>query len=443
VSRALRLIDEGALDRGGIETLASRIGVGPRQLRRLFGVHLGASPLAVARTRRVHFARQLIDETDLPMTQVALGAGFLSVRQFNHAMRSTFGQAPSRLRRKAPAAAAHAAAAHAAAAHAATSRAATGQGLALRLPFRPPFDWAAMVRFLQPRATPGVEAVDLDSYRRTIVIQGSSAVIDVRPDPDRAALKLMLDPPRPANPRSPARMQPMHLIQIVEGVRRIFDLAADPLLIAGHLGRDRRLAPGIRRHPDLRVPGAWDPFELAVRAVLGQEITVRGATTLAGRLVEAFGQRLPGGDAGGLTHLFPSPETLSEITPSRLSRIGMPQARATAIVELAAACAHELKAGAASNHHDAVRRVNLTRIRGIGDWTREIIAMRALGEPDAFPASDLGLRRALANGTGPFTVANMVRQAEAWRPWRAYAAMILWKEDRGPQARVQPPRRSR
>jgi len=420
VSRALRLIDEGALDRGGIEALAGRIGVGPRHLRRLFGAHLGASPLAVARTRRVHFARRLIDETDLPMTQVALGAGFASIRQFNHAMRATFGQAPSRLRR--------------AAAPEALPSAGAGEGLTLRLPFRPPFDWPAMVQFLGPRATPGVEAVDPDSYRRTIVVNGTQGVMEVRPDGGRACLELKLDLFRPVAPLPSARIEPVTLIQIVERVRRIFDLGADPLLIAAHLSRDPRLAGTIQRHPGVRVPGTWDPFELAVRAVLGQEVTVRGATTLAGRLVEAFGKRLAGGGTGGLTHLFPSPETLAEIKPSRLSKIGLPQARAAAICELAAACAKELELGADSNHHDAIRRLNLTRIRGIGDWTAQIIAMRALGEPDAFPASDLGLRRALAGTGRPSTPATIIRRAEAWRPWRAYAAMILWKEDSAPQA---------
>ncbi len=394
VSRALRLIAAGALDDGAMEGFASRLGVGTRQLRRLFGTHLGASPMQVARARRVHFARALIDETDLPMAEVAFAAGFGSVRDFNYAVRATFGRSPTELRR----------------ARGARSPRADGAGLAVRLPYRPPLDWSGLLAFLAPRATPGVEAVADGVYRRTIAVGDARGTIEVRAAPREPHLLMRVRLARAER-----------LLQVVEHVRRLFDLDADPALIANHLARSRVLAPLVARRRGLRVPGAWDGFELAVRAVLGQQVTVRGATTLAGRVVRAFGTPLDQAQ-DGLTHLFPQPEALAD---ADLAAIGLPRARAATIRALAAAVARgDLVLEASRGLEDAVAR--LVAIPGIGTWTAQYVAMRALGEPDAFPAGDLGLRRALANGAGPLPPARVAELAEAWRPWRAYAALHLW-----------------
>ena len=401
VSRALRLIAAGALDDRDVDGLADRLGVGARQLRRLFAEHLGASPARVARARRVHFARTLIDETDLPMAEVAFAAGFGSVRDFNHALRATWRRSPTELRR----------------ARGARGPLADGAGLVVRLPYRPPLDWPGLLAFLAPRATPGVEAVVDAVYRRTIAVGDAPATIEVRAAPGEPHLLMRVRLPRPER-----------LLHVVERARRLFDLDADPALIANHLGRSRQLAPLVARRPGLRVPGAWDGFELAVRAILGQQVTVRGATTLAGRMVREFGMPLAQAE-DGLTHRFPGAERLAD---ADLASIGLPRARAATIHALAAAVARgELALDASRDLDDAVAR--LVAIPGIGTWTAHYIAMRALGEPDAFPAADLGLRRALANGTARLTRARVAELAEAWRPWRAYAALHLWTSLAGEQ----------
>jgi AraC family transcriptional regulator of adaptative response / DNA-3-methyladenine glycosylase II len=399
VSRALRLIAEGALDEGCIDTLAARLGIGGRQLRRLFAKHLGASPGEIARARRVHFARTLIDQTGLPMTQVALSAGFSSLRQFNHAIRATFRHSPTELRRRRGKR------------HAPGARDAEQGELTVRLPYRPPLGWDATIRFLAARAIPGVEAVDPGSYRRTIELAGAPGTIDLRPAPSGEPYLVMW-----------VRLATCEgLIQVVERARRVFDLNADPLQIDQHLRRSPRLARLLDRFPGLRVPGAWDGFELAVRAILGQQVTVSGATTLSGRLVRAFGVPIEG-FGEGLSHLFPRPEVLAE---ADLGTIGIPQARASTIRGLSLAVARgELALDASQGLEDAVSR--LCAIPGIGLWTAHYIAMRAYAEPDAFPAMDLGLRRALGNGRGPLPSHALERIADAWRPWRAYAAMALW-----------------
>jgi AraC family transcriptional regulator of adaptative response / DNA-3-methyladenine glycosylase II len=397
VSRALRLIAEGGLDDDPVDAFAQRLGVGDRQLRRLFARHLGASPAEVARARRVHFARRLIDETTLPMTEVALSAGFKSVRDFNFAVRATFGRSPRELRgRRAPRPG---------------SRERPGEGeLVVSLPYRPPLDFAGVLGFLRARAIPGVELVGDDRYRRSIELDGAAGSIELRPSPGRTQLEMRVSLPAYDG-----------LIRIVERARRIFDLGADPLEITSALRRSPLLAAVVRRAAGLRVPGAWDGFELAVRAVLGQQVTVQGATTLAGRLVRSFGKPLEGlGE--GLTHLFPQPETLAG---ADLARIGLPAARAETLRALARAVATgELRLDASQGLDEAVAR--LVAIPGIGAWTAHYVAMRALGEPDAFPASDLGLRRALARGGMVPSARELERAAEAWRPWRAYAAVALW-----------------
>jgi len=398
VSRALRLIEESALDHGReVAYLAGRLGLGERQLRRLFARHLGASPAAVARTRRVHFARRLIDETALPMRTIASGSGFASVRQFNHDMRRVFRASPTALRRSRP-----------------RRDVSSGGALVVRLPYRAPYDWDSLLAYLAARAIPGVEAVRDGSYRRTLRLARGAGWIEVSQAPGESALSVALHLPASAE-----------WIVVVERLRRVFDLAADPQVIAASLRRDPLLAPLVRRRPGLRIPGAWDPFELAVRAILGQQVTVRGATTLAGRLVERFGETVAGTGASGVGRLFPRPANLAS---APLESIGLPSARAAALRSLAAAVASgDLVLEGGASLGEAV--ASLTRLPGIGPWTAHYVALRALGEPDAFPAGDLGLRRAAGVPGRPATETALAARAERWRPWRGYAALHLWTSD--------------
>jgi AraC family transcriptional regulator, regulatory protein of adaptative response / DNA-3-methyladenine glycosylase II len=394
VSRALRLIGDGELDTHGVDELSARLGVGARHLRRLFTTQLGASPLAIARTRRVHFARRLLDDTHLPIAEIAFASGFTSLRRFNAAMRETFRRPPRALRRD-------------------RGAAADGDGsrVTLRIPWRPPLDWPRLLAFLGERAIPGVEHVAGDTYGRTIDVGGAAGTLVARPDAGRPALLLGLTLERPRD-----------LIRIVERAGRLFDLGADSAAIVRHLRRDPMLRPALSGVRGLRVPGAWDPFELAVRAILGQQVSVRGARTLAGRLAERFGRPVPGGSGGTLTRLFPDAGALAG---ADLGRIGLTRARAAAVRALAVAVRDgALDFGALGGLDDAAAR--LAALPGVGPWTAQYIAMRALGEPDAFPAGDLGVRRALAHG-GPLPDARTLSaRAEAWRPWRAYAVMALW-----------------
>jgi AraC family transcriptional regulator of adaptative response / DNA-3-methyladenine glycosylase II len=401
VARALRLIDEEVPgDGGGVEELASRLGMGERHLRRLFVEQLGAPPRAIVSTRRAHFARKLLEETRLPVGVVARSAGYRSLRRFNAAIRDAFGRSPRELR-------------GGGAGRPDRARAA-GEALELRLPYKPPLDWQSLMGFVALRAIAGVEEVVGDCYRRIVSIDGIAGWIEVSPNLERHALRLRVH--APVGPG---------LSRLVRRVRRLFDLDADPDRIARDLRRDSLLAPLIRSGPGLRVPGAFDGFETSIRAVLGQQVSVRGATTLAGRLVERFGTLLSRGDGGaaapvpaGLTHLFPAPGLLAR---ADLTLIGLPRARAEAIRSLARAVSSgEISLDASETLDDAVSR--LKALPGIGDWTAQYIAMRALGEPDALPAGDLALRQVL--GLSP---AAIQKRAEPWRPWRAYAVMHLWK----------------
>lgn len=391
VSRALRLISEGALDEGTVEDLAERVGIGSRQLRRLFAAHLGASPARIAITNRVHFARNLIEESDLPIARIALSSGFTSIRQFNHAMRAICGRPPTELRRE----------------RGGVSRSPPG-GLVLRLPYRPPLDWKAMLAFLRLRTTPGVEAMEDGTYRRTIRVGDSTGSIEVRPDEAEPVLVARIELQRC-----------QHLMKVVERIRRVFDLDADPLRIAGDLSRDERLKPLLLRSPGLRVPGAWDGFELAVHTILGQQLTRHESTESVGRLVRKFGAPLQPAFRG-LTHLFPTPEVLAD---ADLSEAGIDRSGAAQIRALARAVSRgELTFGASKTLDDAIAR--LRRIPGIDDGCAHYIALRALGEPDALPDSDAGLRSSLG-GRDPISSEEVRRIAERWRPWRAYAAMHL------------------
>ena len=405
VSRALALMDAGALDEARVDCLAERLGVGERQLRRLFRQHLGASPVSVAQTRRVLLATQLIHETRLSMAEVALASGFGSIRRFNEIFQKLFDRPPRTLRR---------------AAAGDVSSPPTGEVMIL-LRYRPPYDWSAMAAFLKARAIRGVELVSSDRYARTIEIDGVYGVVVVEPSSDNA-LRIAVRFPRLSA-----------LPTIIARLRRVFDLSADPEAIDTQLAEDHLLAPLVAARPGLRVPGAWDGFELAVRAVLGQQITVAAAAGLAGKLVAQYGLPMSGTglETERLTHVFPRPEHL---VSADLSALGMPRTRAATLASLAAAVvANPQILQTARSLTECV--TGLRALPGIGEWTAQYIAMRQFREPDAFPADDIGLLHAFADAQGMrSTSRGLLARAERWRPWRAYAAQHLWA------ARMQPER---
>jgi AraC family transcriptional regulator of adaptative response / DNA-3-methyladenine glycosylase II len=389
VTRALRLIAEEGGEAQRLEALAARLGVGSRHLRRLFQRHVGASPVAISQLQRAFLAKQLMTDSPLPVTQVALAAGFGSVRRFNAVMQRTFGLAPRDLRR--------------------TSRRAASE-LTLRLAYRPPYDWTGILRFLATRAIPGVESVRGSIYRRTISVEGAQGIVEIRAA-DEASLLTTITMDR----------LPM-LGAIATRLRNLFDLDADPGPIAAHLARDPALKDRLTDHVGLRVPGTWDAFELAVTAMIGHETTGPDASTLAGRLAARFGEPLRAPDSDGdLRILFPDAKRLGH---ADLSSIGLPRARAAAISSLAAAAMRDpglLRTGGSAE--DTVAR--LIALPGIGAWTAQYIAMR-MREPDAFPARDLGLPHAMRAHVARPAPAVLEHYAERWRPWRAYAAMLLW-----------------
>ena len=385
VARALREIADGALDQAGVQRLASRLGVGDRHLRRLFVEHLGASPIAVAQTHRLLSAKRLLDDTDLPITTIALASGFGSVRRFNDVFRKTWRRSPRELRQ--------------------SRQTPVGGGIRFRLRYRPPFDWDALLAFLSSRAIPGVESVAGGTYCRSITLAGVPGSIEA----SHVAPEILLEIDHP---------QPGNLLAIVSRVRRLFDLDADPLAIQSCLGTDDRLRSLVAARPGLRVPGAWDAFELGVRAILGQQITVQAASTIAGRLAARFGRPL-NATRGCITRVFPNAELLAE---ADLSSIGIPVKRAATVRGFSAAVASRKLILDSSAAPDVVA-TQLRAIVGIGTWTAGYIALRALGDPDAFPSGDLVLVRAAAVETAR----ELERRAEHWRPWRAYAALHLWQ----------------
>ena len=393
VSRALKLIESGALDESDMETLAARLEIGGRQLRRLFRQHLGAAPITVAQTRRVLLAKQLIHQTPLSMTDVALGSGFGSLRRFNETFQRLYGRPPSQLRRHSGS----------------TTRTA---GISLSLPYRPPYDWEGMLQFLSARAIPGMEAVTGSAYARVIEIGKHVGSIHVTPAPAQNALRVVVKFPRLDA-----------LPTIIARVRRLFDLGAEPLAIAEAFKSDPVLAPLVRERPGLRVPGAWDGFEIASRAVLGQQISLKEATRLAGRLVSILGE--PVGEVTGepgLTHSFPRPESFSV---AALAGLRVPRSRIECLAGVAAAAVAD--PGLFDPYRDLSGAVaRLREIAGIGEWTAQYIAMRGLGESDAFLASDAVIQRALTAGSMRPSTAEVIERAESWRPWRAYAVLHLW-----------------
>jgi AraC family transcriptional regulator of adaptative response / DNA-3-methyladenine glycosylase II len=402
VSRGLALIAEGELDgqEASVDAIAERLGVGGRQLRRLFRQHLGASPVTVAQTRRVLFAKQLIHDTRLPMSEIALASGFGSVRRFNESFQQLFRRPPSALRR----------------AQAPELREGTvaAAGVTVRLRYRPPYDWPAMLAHLRARAVDQVERVDGAAYCRTVVEDGKTGTVRVAHVPQSHSLDVSI--------RFPCLRA---LPRIVLRVRRVFDLGADLAAIGAHLAGDPLLAPLVAERPGLRVPGGWGGFELAVRAVLGQQVSVEAARRLAGKLTRICGTVVPAEQSGdpALTLAFPTAE---QVAHADLGALGMPGARRQALAAVAqAACADPLLFHPLDTVEETVAR--LLAIRGIGPWTAHYIALRASLEPDAFPVTDVGLLRGAADRQGKMpTPAELGARAERWRPWRAYAAQHLW-----------------
>ncbi len=389
VGRGLRLVADGIVDTAGIPGLAASLGVGERQLHRLFVHQLGAGPLAVAKTRRHQLALRLLHETDLPITDIAFGSGFSSVRQFNDSMLAAYGRPPSALRGGA--------------------RRRQGTGIGLPLASRAPLDAAAILDYLSARAVPGTEQVSGETYRRAVRSSTGGGILEITGVGDRLTLKL-------------SGTDIGSLARDVAAARRLFDLDADPMAVQEVLAEDALLAQLLQKRPGLRVPGAYDGFELAVRAVLGQQVSVAAASTFAGRLVRQLGTPLPE-PSGSVTHLFPSADT---VAGADLGAIGLTTARAETLRSLAGAVAAGtvlLHAGA-----DQVRTEQaLTSLRGIGPWTASYIAMRALRDPDAFPTKDLALLKAFGRLTGArATERDLEQYANRWRPWRSYAAVHLW-----------------
>ena len=398
VRRALALIAEGALQDESVDALAMRVGLSARQLQRVFVAQVGATPHTVHATRRLLLAKQLLTETALPVTDVALAAGYNSIRRFNAAFREGCGMAPSAIRR---------------------SKSADAMPLGtlrLRLGYRPPLDFPLLLAFIAKRAIPGIEHVGADRYERAIPnADGTAGWIRVRAIDGKPELSLEI-----------GGVVPQAIPDVVRRVRRLFDLDADPRAIRDTLAQDPLLARALDLHPGLRVPCCWEGFELAVRAVLGQQISVAGATTFARRIVERWGTplRMAADAPEGLDRAFPSPDTLRDAS---LEEVGLPKARAATIRTVAAAVAEgRLSFEGGQRLEDFVERA--VALPGIGPWTAQYIAMRGMAMPDAFPAGDLVLQQRLGPEQGLARLSERATEArsQAWRPWRAYAVLHLW-----------------
>jgi AraC family transcriptional regulator, regulatory protein of adaptative response / DNA-3-methyladenine glycosylase II len=399
--RVARLIvqrlQEGHLDEGGgLEAIAEQFELSSRQIRRIVQKELGVPPIQLMLTRRLLLAKQLLTDTSLPITPVAFASGFSSLRRFNDAFSRRYGMSPTRLRRKATDGAA---------------ALAEGQTSTLQLSYRPPYDWKGLLDFLAARTLKGVEVIADGAYARTVQLAGVTGWIRVT----QAAAKhaLMVEFTHDLAPVLPA---------LLARLRALFDLDARPDLVAKHLARDPRLAAAVRANPGLRVPGAFDGFEMGVRAILGQQVTVRAATTIACRFVEAFGEEVAT-PLPGLNRLTPIPPRVAAARVDDIARHGIVAARCRSLIALAAAQAAEalcLDGGARHNPEDSIAR--LTALPGIGQWTAHYIAMRALRWPDAFPKEDIAVR----NRLGGVTAREAEALSEAWRPWRSYAVMHVW-----------------
>ncbi|HQU16890.1 MAG: DNA methylase [Chromatiales bacterium 21-64-14] len=409
VARALKLIDMGVLTEHSLDELATRVGVSARQLRRLFVEYLGVPPISVHTTNRLLFAKQLLTETAMPITDVALAAGFRSVRRFNAAFSQANRMPPRELRRK--------------------PRANVSDALVLRLAYRPPYDFNALLAFLRIRALPGVERIDEHAYARVFGTGAAPGWLRLSAWPgNEHALKLELHGAKPTQ-----------MLPVITRLRKMFDLDADPQMIAATLGREGVLKPLLRKHPGLRLPGGWDGFEIAVRAVLGQQVSVAAARTLATRMAQRFGEPLAPPAIPGLQRLFPTPEQLAD---ADLRPLGVTAARAATI----RAVARGLLDGKLEFRSEQPLEEFVARwiaLPGIGAWTAHYVALRALSHPDAFPAADLILRRAAAGGGAELSTKALEVLANTWRPWRAYAAIHLWRSSADAVSISKTPRTAR
>jgi len=390
--RAVRLIADGVVDREGVTGLADRLGFSERQLNRILTAELGAGAAQLARAQRAQAARSLIESTDLTFAQAALAAGFGSVRQFNDTIRAIYARTPGELRRRAR-----------------RRRGATSQGaVELRLPARAPFDGAGLLDFLAARAVAGVEEVAGGTYTRSLALEHGGGLVELTPEEKDVRCVLRLDDLR-------------DLTAAVARCRRLLDLDADPLSIAGQLESDPVIGELVRERPGLRVPGCVDGFELAVRAIVGQQVSVAAARTVLGGLVAEYGEPLAE-PSGSITHRFPSAERLAEVEPADLP---FPRKRGEALRGLARLVAEEgLRFDAGADASAALAA--LLEIPGVGPWTASYVAMRALGDPDAFLPGDVGIRHALERLGHPAEGPAATALAEPWRPWRSYAVMHLW-----------------
>lgn len=390
-----RLEDGTIGNDAGLENIARQFQLSSRQVRRIVQKELGVAPIQLLLTRRLLLAKQLLTETSLPVTDVAFASGFSSLRRFNDAFRTRYRLAPSRLRKQA----------------AVDGRIDAPDTSTLQLVYRPPYDWRGVLRFLSARALRDVEWVTESAYARTVALGNARGWIRVTHAPDRNALLLEFT-------HSLTGVLPALLTR----VRALFDLNARPDLISSHLGLDARLAPLLRQTPGLRVPGAFNGFELGVRAIIGQQVSVKSASTIGGRIAEAFGEAIVTPQAG-LSRLSPTPARLARASVPELARLGMVSARADCIIALARAHeANELALDAGLSHPGKVMQ-RLLQIPGIGPWTAHYIAMRALAWPDAFPKEDIVVRQRLGN----LSASEAERRSQGWRPWRSYAVLLLWQ----------------
>ncbi len=388
-------IEEGMLDNGaGLEEVATKFGWSSRQIRRIVSKELGVSPIELVLTRRLLLAKQLLTETTLPITEVAFASGFGSLRRFNDAFSKRYGIPPTRLRKVSDGT---------------LAPSVPGEAFTLQLAYRPPFDWEGILRFLRLRSLKGVERVDDDAYFRTVRLGAHSGWVHVRNSPQKRVLLVEL-----THSLVPA------LSALLTRLRAIFDLSARPDIIAEQLMLDPLLGGIVAQNPGMRVPGGFDGFELAVRAILGQQITVKAATTLAGRYVNAFGERMQHSHTG-LTHLTPLAAQVAVLRADDIASLGIINSRATGIIALA----NEVAAGrimldAGAEPESTMKQ--LVALPGIGRWTAHYIAMRALRWPDAFPKEDIVLRKRL----GGVSARRAEEMSQPWRPWRSYATLHLW-----------------
>jgi AraC family transcriptional regulator, regulatory protein of adaptative response / DNA-3-methyladenine glycosylase II len=392
VRRILRLINEGALDTGSVKDLATRLGIGPRHLNRLLVQQIGASPVAIAQTRRLHFAKRLLDETDLRATEIALAAGYGSVRRFNEAFKATYKKSPMQLRKR----------------HARGSQEASE--ITLKLSYRPPYDWNEAVKFLSERAVLGLESVGAGGYARYLRTATGHIFVRISACKGEHALQMQVRGAPPAE-----------LFEMSSRARRVFDLTADPAQIADAFMADTLLAPLAKRRPGLRIIGDWDPFECAVRTLLERQVGRFAARAATADLVARAGQPIDGG-LDGLTRLFP---TASALAAADLGNLPLtPPQRET----LRALCRAARDGIVCSGNPIEEIIAYLTTVPGLDDWVAQVVALRAGGEPDAFPTQDLTLRYQAADRTSPLSARALEERAQVWRPWRGYAACQLWAE---------------